>query len=317
LNKILQKNIENGVTIVIPVFNHENILGLTLESVLNQTYTIYHCIIVDDCSTDSSVDLARKYQEADTRFQVVENSTNSGACRCRNTGLAMAQSEYVVFLDSDDIWLPQFLETMLASLKKAKSFGAAACQALIYENKIGDLCGTRFAGVSEPINLERYLQEEVAWITSCMLWKTSEIRKIGGFADHLKMWQDWDLNVRYLGTGGMVIPVPHNLLYSKVGGHSQITNQIQGRTRLVNQFFSRVNSWNAISSKALSLVVIKSFADDFQMFAAVFLAYRDFFLSFRALRYALMVCASINTFVNIFFKYVQRTRYHYLIRNHT
>jgi glycosyltransferase involved in cell wall biosynthesis len=299
----------NGVTIVIPVFNRENILGLTLESVLKQTYTNYRCIIVDDGSIDSSVALARKYENADVRFQVLENPTNSGACRCRNLGLALAESEYVVFLDSDDIWLPQFLETMLAALEAANGFDAAACQAYIYEKEIGDKSGTRFVGVSSPITLERYLLEEVAWITSCMLWKTEAIRAIGGFADHLKMWQDWDLNVRYLGLGGKVIPVPQNLLYSKVGGHTQITNQIQGRTRLVNQFSSRVNSWNAISSKNLSSNAIKSFAEDFQMFAAVFMAYREFSLSIHAFRMALAVHLSPETFLNVFFLYIQRTRF--------
>jgi len=291
---------------VIPVFNREKILGLTLESVLNQSYTNYSCVIVDDCSTDSSVDLARKYQEADTRFQVVENSTNSGACRCRNTGLTMAQSEYVAFLDSDDIWLPQFLETMLASLKEAMSFGAAACQASIYENKIGDLCGTRFAGVSEPINLERYLQEEVAWITSCMLWKTSEIRKIGGFTDNLKMWQDWDLNVRYLGTGGKVIPVPQNLLYSKVGGHSQITNQFSSQSEIEKKFYARENSWNKISKTNLSEYIKKYFANEFQKLTVLFLIEKKINLTIRSLLLSLKIQKSPKVFYKLTIDFIKR-----------
>ena len=296
---------ENGVTIVIPVFNRENILGLTLESVLKQTYTNFRCIIVDDGSTDSSVALARKYENADVRFQVLENSTNSGACRCRNLGLALAESEYVVFLDSDDIWLPQFLETMLAALETANGFDAAACQAYIYEKEIGDKSGTRFVGVSSPITLERYLLEEVAWITSCMLWKTEAIRAIGGFADHLKMWQDWDLNVRYLGKGGKIIPVLHNLLYSKVGGHSQITNQFLSQSKIVKKFYARENSWNKISKSNLSEYIKKYFANEFQKFTVLFLIDKKINLSMRSLLLSLKIQKSPKVFYKLTIDFIQ------------
>ena len=302
----------NGVTIVIPVFNRENILGLTLESVLKQTYTNYRCIIVDDGSIDSSVALARKYENADARFQVVENSINSGACRCRNLGLALAESEYTVFLDSDDIWLPHYLETMLQRLNGANHFGAAACQALVYEEAIGDSKGIRFAGVSEPINLERYLKEEVAWITSCMLWKTAAIKSIGGFVEHLKMWQDWNVNVRFLGAGGRICPVPENLLYSKVGSHSQISNQIQGKERMFNHFYSRENAWNGIKCYRLSNLSLNILAHDFEVFSAIFLAHREFAYSFRALLLALNVKKSPRFLVSFIFEYLKRTRFHSL-----
>lgn len=302
----------NGVTVVIPVFNRENILGLTLESVLKQTYTNYLCIIVDDGSIDSSVALARKYENADARFQVVENSTNSGACRCRNLGLALAESEYVVFLDSDDIWLPQFLETMLAALEAANGFDAAACQAYIYEKEIGDKSGTRFVGVSSPITVERYLKEEVAWITSCMLWKTVAIKSIGGFVEHLKMWQDWNVNVRFLGSGGRICPVPENLLYSKVGSHSQISNQIQGKERMFNHFYSRENAWNGIKCYRISNDSLNILAHDFEVFSAIFLAHREFAYSFRALLIALNVKKSPRVLFSCIFEYLKRTRFHNL-----
>jgi glycosyltransferase involved in cell wall biosynthesis len=283
VNQILQENKENGVTIVIPVFNRENILGLTLESVVKQTYTNYRCIIVDDGSTDSTVSVARKFQNADERISVIENPQNSGACYCRNLGLSMARSEYIVFLDSDDIWCPCFLEMMLGSLEAANGFDAAACQALVYEDEIGDMSGTRFAGVSAPINFERYIREEVAWITSCMLWKTKAIRAVGGFAEHLTMWQDWDLNVRFLGSGGEILPVINNLVYSKVSKHNQITNQVLGINKLKAKYFSRQNSWGYISAKIHSEKIRNWFLYDFINFSISFISCFQFALAKRSL----------------------------------
>jgi glycosyltransferase involved in cell wall biosynthesis len=303
-----------SVTIVIPVFNRETILETTLQSVLKQSYGNYHCIIVDDGSTDSTISVARKFQNADERISVVENPQNSGACYCRNLGLTMARTEYIVFLDSDDIWLPHFLETMLVSLNESSGFDAAACQALVFEKETGDMEGIRFSGVSSPINMERYLLQEVAWITSCMLWKTKAIRAVGGFAEHLKMWQDWDLNVRFLGAGGKVLPVPKNLLYSKVGGHAQITNQIQGRQRLMHQFLSRENSWKSNKFHRLSQCSLNCFVNDFTMLAAVFLAFRDFLLSIKALRYAFSVRPYPSTFFKFLNEYLTRTRFNIILK---
>jgi glycosyltransferase involved in cell wall biosynthesis len=304
-----------GATIVIPVFNRENILEMTLKSVREQTYPYYSCVIVDDHSTDGTVALARKFQDADDRFLVFENPVNKGACHCRNLGLSLAQTEHIVFLDSDDIWLPHFLETMLGAIRQNVGYYAAACQALVFEKEIGDSKGIRFAGVSSPINLEKYLLEEVAWNTSCMLWKTEAIRALGGFAEHLKMWQDWDLNVRFLGAGGKVLPVPTNLLYSKVGGHSQITNQIQGRIRVMQQFFARENSWKAIRSCQLSQCALNFFASDFQLLAAVLLAYREFTLSWFSLKLAVGIKKPPESIYKFIIEYLKRTRLQFIFQD--
>lgn len=100
------------VSIVIPTYNAEAFLEETLASVLAQTYTNWECIIVNDGSTDNSLSIAKKWKEKDTRFHII-NKENEGLSRARNTGIENAKANYIAFLDSDDIWMPQHLSVLL------------------------------------------------------------------------------------------------------------------------------------------------------------------------------------------------------------
>lgn len=95
-------------SVVIPVYNKEKYLKQTLDSVLNQTLYDYEVIIVDDCSTDGSVEIAKKY-ETDKRFHVY-TKINEGVSATRNYGIRKAKGDYVCFLDADDLWLDTYLE---------------------------------------------------------------------------------------------------------------------------------------------------------------------------------------------------------------
>ena len=95
-------------SIVIPVYNKEKYLKYTLDSVLKQTMTDYEVIIVDDCSADRSVEIARAY-ETDGRF-CVYTKKNEGVSATRNYGIMKAKGDYVCFLDADDLWLDTYLE---------------------------------------------------------------------------------------------------------------------------------------------------------------------------------------------------------------
>jgi glycosyltransferase involved in cell wall biosynthesis len=101
------------VSVVIPVFNAERFLEKTLLSALNQTYANYQIIIVNDGSTDSSLQIVAKL--SDPRIQVIEQK-NGGVASARNSGLRHASGEYVAFLDADDLWRPTKLERQMEML---------------------------------------------------------------------------------------------------------------------------------------------------------------------------------------------------------
>ncbi|MGV0939647.1 glycosyltransferase family 2 protein [Empedobacter sp. ULE_I140] len=99
------------VSIITPCYNSEKYIADTYNSIKSQTYTNWEWIIVDDCSTDKSVEIIQSFN--DERIKLVIQSKNQGAAYARNLALNKAQGRFITFLDSDDLWLPNFLETTI------------------------------------------------------------------------------------------------------------------------------------------------------------------------------------------------------------
>ncbi len=100
------------VSIIVPIYNVEAYLRACLDSVMAQSERNWECLMVDDCSTDSSAAIAREYL-ADHRFILYSTERNSGQSVARNLGLDQARGEYICFLDSDDALMPDCLEVLL------------------------------------------------------------------------------------------------------------------------------------------------------------------------------------------------------------
>lgn len=96
-----------------PNYNCEKFIGETINSVLNQTYENWELLIVDDCSTDNSVETIKSFCDSDDRIKLFVNEQNRGAAASRNLALREATGKWIAFLDSDDIWLTEKLQKQL------------------------------------------------------------------------------------------------------------------------------------------------------------------------------------------------------------
>ena len=106
------------VTIIIPLFNAQNYISETIDSVISQTYQNWELIIVDDCSTDNSAEIAKGYEVKDRRIKLIElNSNFGGPARPRNIGLDISNGEYLAFLDADDVWLQDKLQVQVREMQ--------------------------------------------------------------------------------------------------------------------------------------------------------------------------------------------------------
>lgn len=99
-------------SVVITVYNGENYIKETIASVQAQTSEV-EIIVVDDCSTDSSIEIVKKLEKQDSRITLIQNSTNKGFCESANTGIKNSQGEYILVLGQDDILEINHIETML------------------------------------------------------------------------------------------------------------------------------------------------------------------------------------------------------------
>ena len=108
---------QNLVSIITPMYNAEKYVGLTIESVLAQTYKNWEMIIVNDGSKDSCAEIVKEYTQKGNRIKLI-NQVNAGSATARNNALRSAMGQYICFLDTDDLWDSNFLEKQLNFLKE-------------------------------------------------------------------------------------------------------------------------------------------------------------------------------------------------------
>lgn len=158
--------IEPKVTVIIPLYNKEKYVKRAVDSVLAQTFIDFELIIVDDGSTDGSVDVVKGYD--DKRIRIIQQ-TNSGPGAARNRGAAEAKGAFLAFLDADDEWLPEYLQT-IDNVRKDNP----DCNVIV-SNWIADF--SRHPQGLRNVNLSLYLKNEYGiefkgfWNISCNIAK--------------------------------------------------------------------------------------------------------------------------------------------------
>lgn len=99
-----RERMDHLISIIVPTYNSERYIGETLNSLLKQTYTNFEAVIVDDCSSDDTIDIIKETIGEDKRFKLIQNKVNSGAAVSRNRAIDNTSGDYIAFLDADDIW---------------------------------------------------------------------------------------------------------------------------------------------------------------------------------------------------------------------
>jgi glycosyltransferase involved in cell wall biosynthesis len=194
------------VSAVIPTYNRTNQTFAAIESVLAQTYSNIEVIVVDDGSIDGSDQIVEKFvgeKVAAGHRVFFARQRNQGASAARNTGIAKASGEYIGFLDSDDIWLPEKVEWQL---KAFQEFGAE-CGACVTDARLVSATGmdrSSFEGMGRhyenPIGIDGDAQKSLAesfcyWVSS-LLARAETLRKIHGFDQTISFVEDRDIFFR-------------------------------------------------------------------------------------------------------------------------
>ena len=117
------------ISIIVPVYRCEPYISRCIESILNQTFTDFELILVNDGSPDKSGDICDEYAEKDNRISVIHQE-NKGASAARNRGIAEAIGEYLMFCDSDDMVSPMWVERLISLADKDTLVIGASCQSI-------------------------------------------------------------------------------------------------------------------------------------------------------------------------------------------
>ncbi|OQB63172.1 MAG: putative glycosyltransferase EpsJ [Bacteroidetes bacterium ADurb.Bin141] len=123
-------------SVIMPVYNRAELVKQSIDSVLRQTFQDFELICINDGSTDNTLEVLSELEKIDSRIKVVSHE-NKGRCQARNSGIAHAKGKWIAFLDSDDFYLDNHLETLQNLIKRFPSFSGITTE-LVFEDRIRD-----------------------------------------------------------------------------------------------------------------------------------------------------------------------------------
>ncbi len=126
------------VTIVVPCYKQAHFLKDSLQSVLEQTYTNWECIIVNDGSPDNTESIAEKWSALDSRFKYIKKD-NGGLSSARNAGIAISKGEYILPLDADDVLHQDYLAFLVPELNGNQSLAIVSCNSRFFKKRIDNI----------------------------------------------------------------------------------------------------------------------------------------------------------------------------------
>lgn len=233
--------VKDRVSVITPVYNVEKYIGATLESIFSQTYKDIEIVLVDDCSTDKSAELIAKYKKTHPEIVYFLQPKNMGAGAARNKALELASGQYVAFLDSDDLWLPEKTEKQIKLMKEKKSpFSYAAIEMIDEEGK--KIKGKR--NIKETCDYKYLLHNTIIATSSVIVDRTV----LGDFKMPLRRGgQDYATWLSLLRNGVVAYGVNETLVRYRVGSNSLSSNkfksikqvwEIQTQDEHINKIFA-------------------------------------------------------------------------------
>ncbi len=206
-----------SVSVLIAVYNSDRYLATAIESVLQQTFTDFECLLIDDGSTDRSGQILQAYAARDSRLRIFQQS-NCGIAKTRNRLLAEARAEWVAVMDADDVMLPDRLERQVQFLS-AHPEVVCVGGALDWIDQQGRLIGHLDMPQSDA-EIQQLLLGGISLLHHpCTMVRRSALLQVGGYDETLMASVDLDLWLR-LGEVGQLANLPETMLQYRLHSHS-------------------------------------------------------------------------------------------------
>lgn len=191
---MLNKKIQ--VSVIIPTYNRANIIGKSIQSVLNQTFNEFELIIVDDGSTDNTKKIVESFKDYRIVYKFLNE--NRGVAAARNIGISLSKAEYIAFQDSDDIWHPHKLEIIVSLIQQFKNIDFIfSCGEIIKESKIVGITGDQSwvnGALKNKIIYNLFKSNFIP--TQGVVIKKDKLIRVGGFDESFPSASDHELWLR-------------------------------------------------------------------------------------------------------------------------
>lgn len=238
------------ISIIVPCYNYGHYLSITLESVFEQSFKSWECIIIDDGSTDNSAEVAKTWVNKDPRFIYIRQD-NAGLSAARNTGIKHAAGKYIQFLDADDLLLPEKLSIQLQLFEQHAGV-AALYSSFSFQDENNHQFGPEPHHYVTPKKRMLYaliFEWEYGFIMPihCFLFDKDALKKVQGFHEEIPTHEDLDLHLRLALLHGQYIHHTEKLAIYRVHSTSMSRNYTrmqQGYLMALGRAFSAASEFS-------------------------------------------------------------------------
>lgn len=197
------------VSIIMGAYNEQKTIEYCIESILAQTYSNWEFIICDDCSTDETFSILKKYEEKDARFKILHNEKNSRLAASLNHCLSVAKGKYVARMDADDVSLPERLAKQVEYLETHSNVDVVGCARIIFDEN-----GERGIRSGKEVPAKEDLLTDSPFAHPTIMMKKSVYDALGGYtvSEQTMRAEDLDLWFRFFAAGYVGYNMP-DVLY--------------------------------------------------------------------------------------------------------
>ncbi len=224
------------VSIIIPVYNQHEYLAQAIESVKAQSWSDWELVVVDDGSRCGQTEIARVCEDQHTRLIVCE--TNRGSSAARNIGLSATDSDYVVFLDADDVILPIKLAAQVPFMDSQPEVGLVYSDSLVWYDSTGQVVPYTSARAAQFVAQRRFrdaILVDSIFPCHAALVRRSAVAEVGPFDEDLAAREDFDLWLR--------IAACHGIEYLSVGYVAKYRQHGRNKTRNIRLMLDSSLQW--------------------------------------------------------------------------
>jgi glycosyltransferase involved in cell wall biosynthesis len=241
------------VSVVLPTYNGSRFLEQAIQSCLDQSYSHFELIVVDDASSDGSPEIIARYEALDTRIRSVRHASNLGLPAALNSGFAMSRGELLTWTSDDNMYHPDALSVLVDSIR-ANPRVAVVYAGQSFINEQGQVIGHESAGPPEELPYRNC-------VGPCFLYRRSVYEKVGGYDTDASLVEDYDFWLRAFGSFSFCA-LPEDLYFYRVHEGSLSQQDSQGIKLATRRILQRnLDGWDKQSRSLAYLRVARDASD--------------------------------------------------------
>jgi glycosyltransferase involved in cell wall biosynthesis len=249
------------ITVLMAVYNGEKGLKNTIESILNQTYKDFEFLIIDDCSTDRTVEIIKAYK--DNRIRIYSNESNLGQTKSLNVGLRLAEGKYIARMDADDYSMLERLERQYKFITEHQEYSVVGTDCLIVDKSNTKRSVSKGCVKNEDIIMKLITGSPINHVS--VLMKKEDIIDVGGYNPEYKISADFDLWSRLIRKGYKITTLNEILCAYRISDDSYScrneTQKMEENADIIYKNIKYLSNYNVTKESAKQIV--RRFSDEF------------------------------------------------------